>query len=170
MKRLLLLVLIALAAVGFGGTALAQSGSVTGGEVELNPSTTSSGVSTVYWPPVVGQVLVGTGSGGTSAYVVGGAPASALTKGGDDSGVTLIAINPSLVGADGYSLYAVPITDAGTDLLTGTTAIGGPALLSGGTNWVALYVQATATNTVGNSTTDSGASLYVIDHGNNRTV
>jgi hypothetical protein len=145
MKRLFSFVIIALLAVGLGGTALAAT------SVEL--STATSGVSTVYWGAVFGAA-----PGGTSAYISTGGIANDPTKG--DAGTTLYAVSNNLTNATGTELRAVAL-----QFDSGATPLGGPQLISGTSDAVVLLVQAAATSLAPGSTTDSGATLYVIDGG-----
>jgi hypothetical protein len=149
MKRLFSFVIIALLAVGLGGTALAAT------SVELGSD--GSGVSTVYW-----GASFSTAPSGASAYVATGGIALDATK--DEGGTTLYAISNNLTNATGTELRAQRLV-----FISGATPIGPPQLLSGATDAVVYYVQASQEKTVGDSTTDSGTSLWVVDGGTGAT-
>jgi len=151
MKKLMVFIFAAIMAVGFAGTALADT-------VEL--TTATSGVSRVYWGPVFG-----TATGGASAYVVGGTIA-------DDSpvtGATLYAISNDKMNAAGTEMRA-QILNSGSWWRSGATPIGGPQLISGTSDTVVVYVQASAADAVGNGTTFSGNTLYIINGGTGAAI
>ena len=153
MKKLMILVLALSMAVGFAGTAMAQT------TVELNFNDTASGVSRVYWSPVFG-----TATGGASAFVVGGSILNE-TADGIFTGTTLYAVSNTLSNTAGTELRTQSVLFA-----SGATPIGGPQLISGTSDTVVAYVQAPSTQTVGDGTSNSGNTLYIINGGTGANI
>jgi hypothetical protein len=143
------MLLIAAMVLSVGGTCLAQD------TVTLEGA--YANIDDVYWPMAYSNLNTG-----ASAYLLTG---TLVPADWGNSGVSLIAVSNERTNATNSEMLAQAITTGVLNTeLTGATPMGGPALLSGTTSNMILYVIAPANHGVGD-TNQTGGTLYGVDAG-----